>query len=174
MERKSVVIAAALAAVLGVGTFAYSAAGNAQPYSGGWGYGPGWMHGWMMSGYGPGPGYGPGWMHGGYGPRWCWQTYGRYGVTGPGAQPGQQADQQQQAKLTVDDVKVRMERWLAYQGNPHIKLGAVKETGPDTITADIVTTNNSLVQRFDIDRNTGFYRPADENTGQPADQKEGR
>jgi len=131
-------------------------------YSPAWGgYGPGWMHGWMHGGYGPGRGYGPGWMHGGYGPGWCWRNDGYHGA-GSATQPD--------LNLTVDQVKARMERWLAYQGNSHLKLGDVKEKDANTITADIVTADNSLVQRFVIDRNTGYYRPADEEPGQPSEQ----
>ena len=53
-----------------------------------------------------------------------------------------------------------MERWLARADNSRLKLGDVKEKDTDTITADIVTLDNSLVQRFEIDRNTGFTRPS--------------
>ena len=64
MKRKSIIIAAAIAATVGAAAFALNTPGFAQPYRGGWGYmGPGMMGG-----------YGPGWMHGqgGYGPGWCW------------------------------------------------------------------------------------------------------
>ncbi len=113
----------------------------------GWGggYGPGWMH--HMRGWGGG--YGPGWMgpgmRYGYGPRY-------YGWNGP---------QQGNLNLSVDQVKSRFERWLEFRGNPHLKLGTVTAKDDDTITADIVTTDNGgLVQRFDINRHTGFTRPA--------------
>ena len=67
--------------------------------------------------------------------------------------------QQQDLKLTTDDVKTRMERWLAIRDNPRLKLGDVKEKDADTITADIVTVDNSLVQRIDVNRHTGVYQP---------------
>ena len=97
----------------------------------GWGggYGPGMMGG-------NGPGYGPG-----YGPR--------------GAAQG---DQNANQNLTTDDVKTRVERWLAWRGNPRLKVGEVKEKDADTIIADVVTKDNSLVQRFIIDRHTGAFR----------------
>ena len=60
--------------------------------------------------------------------------------------------------LTIDAVKNRMERWLAWRGNPRLKLGEVKEKDADSITADIVTADNSLVDRFIVDRHTGFTR----------------
>ena len=86
----------------------------------------------MMGGYGPGPmmGYGPGYY---------------------GGQPN--------LNLTVDNVKNYLGRMIAIQGNTRLKVGDVKEKDADTIIADIVTKENSLVQRFNVDRHTGFYRP---------------
>ena len=110
----------------------------------GGGYGPGMMGGWgrggmmgpgMMGGYGGG--YGPG-MMGGYGPG--------YGAQG-------------NLNLTTDNVKSYLERMIASQGNSHIKVGDVKEKDADTIVADVVTKDNSLVQRFVVNRHNGFYRP---------------
>jgi hypothetical protein len=96
------------------------------------------MRGW-------GGGYGPGMMQGN-GP-----GYGR----GPAAQADQTANQN--LNLTTDQVKTRMEGWLNWRGNPRLKVGDVKEKDADTITADIVTKDNSLVQRFIINRHTGAY-----------------
>ena len=56
-------------------------------------------------------------------------------------------------------MKARVERWLTWRGNPRLKVGEVKEKDANTITADVVTKDNSLVQRFDVDRHTGFFRP---------------
>ena len=112
------------------------------PYTagGGWGMGRG-----MMSGPGPWRGHGPGMMHG-YGQGWGqgWYAGGR------------------DLNPSVDNVKANMERWLAWQGNPRLKLGDVKEKDADTITADIVTRDNSLVQRFDINRHNGYFRPSED------------
>ena len=85
----------------------------------------------MMRGYGRG--YGPG--------------YGRGDV-----------QNNQPVNLSTDDVKARMERWLAWRQNSHLKVGDVKEKDADTITADIVTKDNSLVERFIFDRHTGLVR----------------
>ena len=209
MKRKSIIIAAALAATVGAGALALSGTSFAQPYGGmgpgmmggggpgygsGQGYGPGMMGGGgpgygggqgygpgMMGGYGPGymhgqggqgggygpgymhgqGGYGPGWMHGqgGYGPGWM---HGGRGY-GPCANNEANAGQQQDLKLTTDDVKTRMERWLTTRNNPRLKVGDVKEKDADTITADIVTVDNSLVQRIDINRHTGVYSPEQGN-----------
>ena len=54
-------------------------------------------------------------------------------------------------------MKTRVERWLAFRGNPRLKVGDVKEKDADTITADIVTKDNSLVDRFIVNRHTGAY-----------------
>ena len=62
--------------------------------------------------------------------------------------------------LSADDVKANFERWLAWNGNPNLKLGKVKEKDKNTITAEIVTKDNSLVQRYEIDRASGFMHPA--------------
>lgn len=161
MKRTSIFIgtavAAALAAAVGYGSFA-----AAQPYGGPGmmgGYGPGMMGGHgpgRMGGYGPGygpdehcpfygrgmtSGYGPGWMHG----------------NGSGRGPGW-SGQQSNLNLSIDDVKSQLERWIARQDNPRLKVGEVKEKDADTITGDIVTKDNSLVQRFIVDRRTGVYR----------------
>lgn len=134
--RKSIFVTLTLAAVLAGGTTV-----QAQPY------GPGMMGG------GYGPGYGPGMMGGGYG-------YGRgmMGGYGPGYY-GRQGN----LNLTTDQVKTYLERMIAVQGNPRLKVGDVKEKDADTITGDIVTKDkDALVQRFAVDRHTGFYRPEEQ------------
>jgi hypothetical protein len=171
--RTRTLIGAGLALALAAGIGAYSYGASAQ---GGPGWGPGWTMGgggpgWMMGGGGPGgwncpafsqgrgPGYGPGYhmrgWRGGYGP-------GMMGGYGPGYGPGVAQGEQNTApnlNLTADNVKARIEGWLAWRGNPHLKVGEVKDKDADTITADIVTKDNSLVQRFIVDRHTGFFRP---------------
>lgn len=160
-SRKTLIalgVAAALAAVVGVYSYTASAQG-----------GPGWGPGWMMGGGGPGggpwncprfgqgdesgPGYGPGYhmrgWGGGPGPGMM-RGYGR--GYGPGAQSNQALN------LTTDDVKTRMERWLSWRGNPRLKLGEVKEKDADSIAADVVTKDNSVVERFIFDRHTGAFR----------------
>lgn len=82
-------------------------------------------------------GCGPGVMMRGYGPPWS--------ASGD-------------LKLSVDSAKSYLDRWISWQGNPHLKVGDVKEKDADTIMADIVTQDNSLVQRFAIDRHSGFFQ----------------
>ena len=116
------------------------------------GSGPGDRHG---EGYGPAyhmrdwrGGYGPGMMQG----------YG-YGMgNGPGYDRSGDTPGNQTLNLTTDEVKSRMERWLTWRGNPRLKVGEVKEKDADSITADILTKDNSLVERFIVDRHTGLVR----------------
>jgi hypothetical protein len=167
MTGKTTAVGTALAILVAATAIGISPT-NAQPY-GGWGmmgggYGPGMMQGYgdgpgMMGGYGPGYGWGmmggPGYGTGGYGPGWMHGGGWRYGP-GYGQAYGPQGD----LKLSAEDVKNRLEGWIAWQGNPRLKVGDVKEKDADTIEADIVTKDNSLVQRFIVNRHTGFYRPS--------------
>jgi hypothetical protein len=61
--------------------------------------------------------------------------------------------------LSVDVVRHMLEHQLTSQGNPNLKLGKVEEKDADTIVAEIVTTNGSLVQRFQVNRHTGWMQP---------------
>ena len=175
MTRKSLFIGSAVVVALAAGALAYGTSATAQPYGpgmmGGYGPGYGYMHGPGMMGpgygYGPGmmgrgygmmgPGYGYGMMGPGYGHGWMHRGpgYGPRGY-GPGYGPGYGA--QANLNLSVDDVKNQLERWLTWRGNPHLKVGEVKEKDADTITATIVTKDNSLVQSFTVNRKTGFYQ----------------
>ncbi|UCH74615.1 MAG: hypothetical protein JSU82_01810 [Rhodospirillales bacterium] len=124
------------------------------------GYGPGYgmMGGGMMGGgmmgpgaYGGQRGYGPGMMGPGHGP-----GFGNGAGFGPCAQQAAATGEE----VSVDDVTQRMEHWLAMRGNDRLKLGKVEAIDDDTITAEIVTVDDSLVQKFTIDRKTGWTRPA--------------
>jgi hypothetical protein len=53
---------------------------------------------------------------------------------------------------------------LAWQGNENLKVGEVAEKDEDTITAEIVTQDDSLVQRLEVNRHTGWMQPANEET----------
>jgi hypothetical protein len=134
-----------LIAVLAVSFFAlmWGYGAFVAPYSSGgwWGMGPN-----MMAGPGMWGGYGPGMMRG-YGP----------GATGPGWNTTWS-----DLNLSTDNVKNYFERWLAWQGNPRLKVGDVKEKDADTIVANIVTKDNSLVQRFLVNRHNGYFRPSED------------
>jgi len=62
--------------------------------------------------------------------------------------------------MTVSDVKRMMNSWLAWQGNSNLKLGKVETKDEYIIAAEIVTTDGSLVQRYEVNRQTGWMRPA--------------
>lgn len=58
--------------------------------------------------------------------------------------------------LTTADVSQYFERHLARHANEQLKLGKVKIKDKDTIVADIVTEDGSLVRRLEVDRRTGW------------------
>lgn len=135
-----------------------------QGMMGGGMMGPGMMGPGMMGGGMMGPGMmGSGMMGQGMYPGMMGQ--GMYpGMMGQGAYSGMYPGMtgQRDLDLSVKDVQSRFQRWLAIMGNPRLKLGNVAEKDADTITADIVTTDkDALVQRYAIDRHTGFYRPVE-------------
>jgi hypothetical protein len=174
--RTKLLIGAGLAVALAGAMWLYHQPASAQGWGMMGGYGPGYHMGWgggpgPGAGYGPGncpgfaqantggpgSGYGPGYhmrgWGGGYGPGMMW-GYGYGPRNGPAYNRGD-AQGDQTLNLTTDDVKARMERWLAVRGNARLKVGEVKEKDADSITADIVTKDNSLVERFIFDRHSG-------------------
>lgn len=56
--------------------------------------------------------------------------------------------------LSVDDVRGYLASQLERLNNKRLKVGNING-GDGTITADIVTVDNSLVQRLKVDRHTG-------------------
>jgi len=94
-----------------------------------------------------GQGMAPGMMGQGMGP----------GMMGQGMGPGMAALPND---LSADDVRHMLEHRLAWQSNPNLKLGKVEEADADTVVAEIVTSDGSLVQRFKVDRHTGWMQPA--------------
>ena len=57
--------------------------------------------------------------------------------------------------LTVDEVRERLGQNLQLQGNERLKVGDVTQADDDTIVAEIVTVDDSLVERLEIDRHSG-------------------
>lgn len=119
-----------------------------------------WMGGGMMGGQGMmGPGMMGGHMmgRGMMGPG----MMGGQGMTGPGY--GQQYQQPQymqpQKALEEKDVKTILENYLANMRNPNLKLGKIKDAGT-TFEADIVTKDNSIVDKIMVDKATGWMRSA--------------
>ena len=60
----------------------------------------------------------------------------------------------QKMNLSVDDVRGYLTAQIDHLGNKRLKLGNVNADG-GAITAEVVTVDNSLVQRLKVDRNTG-------------------
>jgi len=56
--------------------------------------------------------------------------------------------------LSVDDVRGYLASQLERLNNKRLKVGSIN-SGDGTITADIVTVDNSLVQRLKVDRHSG-------------------
>ncbi|HEX9771194.1 MAG TPA: hypothetical protein VGA50_18620 [Kiloniellales bacterium] len=112
--------------------------------------GPGMMGPGMMMPYVPtAPGMmGPGMM----GPGMMPYQQGAPGMMMPPAVPGGQLD--------ADSVRAMIENRLAWDGNPRLKVGEVRESEAGTIVADIVTTEGALVDRLEVDPRTGWMRRA--------------
>ncbi|MBL8628134.1 MAG: hypothetical protein JNM81_00795 [Rhodospirillaceae bacterium] len=64
-------------------------------------------------------------------------------------------DADRDLNLTGDQVKKLAEARLIMQGNPRLKVGAVKEKDKDTYTVDIVTVDNALVVTREVDKHSG-------------------
>lgn len=70
--------------------------------------------------------------------------------------------------LTTDDVSHFLGHFLERHANPRLKVGQVEQVDEDTIVAEIVTVDDSLVQRFTVDRHTGQMAPDSAGQAQPA------
>lgn len=125
------------------------------PQQGGWGC-P-----WMSQGYQSGQG---GW----YCP-WCGAGMGRGMMHHRGSgmmQPGQGQAAQQTAPgqtpgkpLTEEQAKLLLENYLKNTNNPNLKLGGI--TSKDGFyEAQIVTKDGSMVDKIQVDKNTGWFRSA--------------
>jgi hypothetical protein len=64
--------------------------------------------------------------------------------------------------LEEPDIRRMMEAWLAQERNPRLKLGDITAKDENIFQADIVTKDNSLVQRFDVDRRTGAMQAVED------------
>ncbi len=122
---------------------------------------PGMMMGHGMMGHGMmGPGMmGPGMMVPGMmGPGTMAHGMMGHGVWGGGYGHGSAYGKsaiQPDKDLSADDVRARIERSLRWHGNERLKVGEVKELDDDTIVVEIVTLDDSLVDRLEVDRHTG-------------------
>lgn len=69
--------------------------------------------------------------------------------------PGKQASQ----PITLDQAKSLLENQLRTANNPNLKLGKVTEE-KDYFVGEITTKDGSLVDRIQVDKNTGWLRSA--------------
>jgi hypothetical protein len=112
----------------------------------------------MMGQMGPG-------MMGEMGPGMMGQMHG---MMGPGMQGGAMGPGMMSpmgvlrvtptVHITTDDVRHFLEHHLTQHGLEHLKVGEVTQTDRDTITADLVTTENSLAVRLLIDTHSGWVK----------------
>jgi hypothetical protein len=117
--------------------------GQQMPMMGQGTMGAGMMHGGMGRGMMQG-GVGPGMMQGGKGPGMM--------QGGMGALFGARVTPMM--NLSAEDVRGYLTTQLERLNNKRLKIGDIKEDD-GAITADIVTVDNSLVQRLSVDRHTG-------------------
>ncbi len=59
--------------------------------------------------------------------------------------------------LSKDQAKMFAEHFLQMQGNPNLKLGKLTDQ-KDFFVAEITTKDGSLVNKLQIDKNTGWFR----------------
>ena len=116
------------------------------------GMGPGMMQGGMGTGMMQG-GMGPGMMQGGMGPGMMQGGMGPGMIQGGmGALFGSRVIPMM--NLSAEEVRGYLGAQLDRLNNKRLKVGDIK-ADDGTITADIVTVDNSLVQRLKVDRHTG-------------------
>jgi len=101
-------------------------------------------HGHGMRGHGMMPHGGMMGQNGGMGSGMMGRGFGRHMM------------QPYRTDLSADDARHMMEHRLEWQGYTNLKLGKVEESDDDTILVEIVTKDDSLVQRLKIDRHTGM------------------
>lgn len=141
MSSRKIIVAIAVAVVFSVASFETAYAHGPAASSGNQSQMP------MMGGYGMmgGPG-----MIGGQMPM----------MGGPGMMGGWGRMQILRRDLKADEVKHMMEHRLVWTGNQDIKLGKVTEKDGDSIEVEIVNKGDKVVQKFEVDRHTGWMQPA--------------
>ncbi len=178
MKRKTLILTAAVAAIVIGAAALVPAYAHGPGYGMGWGGGPGYGMGMMGQGQGQGYGMGPGMMGQGQGygmgPGMMGQGQGYGmgpGMMGQGMGPGMMGQGQQAygpgncpfaatqgAEVTVDSVTKFLEARIAHWGGDRLKVGKVEAADDKTITGEIVTKDGSLVQKFAFDKQTGWPR----------------
>lgn len=173
----------ALALVAGIAGFVIPSQGQAQRgygmhhgmWGGGQGYGPdqGWSYcpycGGRFDdrrGYGMGPGYDP---HPDYrgrgqyrmGPGMMGPGYGRHGM-GPGMGPGYRYPDDERfleyrEPLKKENAEEQVKTMLERSRNPNLKVGDIQEK-EGSFEIDILTKGGDLVDKMQVDKQTGLMR----------------
>ena len=111
-----------------------------------------------MMGYGMRHGVGPSMMDRGKGQGMGSGMMGRGmgqgtspGILGPGAR-------WRDRDLSVEDVKGMAQHRLEHYGNDRLRVGKVEEKDDDVVIAEIETLDGSLVERYEVDRHTGWMQ----------------
>jgi hypothetical protein len=113
----------------------------------------------MGSGYGMGSGMmGSGTGQGTWGPREGYQNNNPQDGYQSNPQNGSQYKGSQKP-LGPKEARAILEDYLKSKRNPNLKLGKIKDDGY-AFEAEIVTEDNSLVDRILVDKNTGGMRSA--------------
>jgi hypothetical protein len=114
--------------------------------------GPGRGYGMMGRDYGMGSGM-MGWDGNGAGRQWMGGS--------PGERESSRGSGRMQTPLKEDDARSVVERYLISTRNSNLKLGKITER-EDVFEAQIVTKENSLVDKLLIDKSTGWMHPANQ------------
>jgi len=116
--------------------------GHGSQYQGGSRYNPNSNRDYGNGEYGMGPGM--------MGPRYGSEPSGQF-PNGAQQQPQQPIDKAQARSM--------VENYLQSTGNPNLKLGKITDDG-SSFEADIVTKDNSMVDKILVDKNSGAMRSA--------------
>lgn len=111
------------------------------------------------SSYGMGPSMmGPGMMDPGMmGPQMMGPGRGRHMMPGWSARKYPHQYQQAKGPLEEKDARAVVENYLKSTRNPNLAIGKITDVG-DVFEAEIVTRENSLVDKVLVDKNSGFMR----------------
>jgi len=171
---RKIMLALVLAAMLGLTFHVLGSQAQMGPGMMGWGGYGAWPcpycgHPMWHGGYGMGPGMmAPGMMGRGMCPMMMGGQMGPGmmgpGMTGRGMCPPMMGGpgwgprwQQYQKPLEEKDATGIVENYLASSRNPNLKLGVVKDLG-HAFEVEILTKENSLVDKVIVDKGTGWMR----------------
>jgi hypothetical protein len=63
--------------------------------------------------------------------------------------------------FSAEQVRDILEGHIAWTGNKRLKVGSVEQKDEESYVAEIVTVDDSLVQRLEVNRSTGAMQPID-------------